>query len=917
MGSEGFREKRQRSRSLAPLINAIFEEFSAGSLCWLRSNEGGLVSATVLSAPQPSTGRCVVRLINGECVQAHRSQLVAADAFATADEFERPAPGLPRSAALGDYYPEIVPGARCVLEVMDANERRQACAVVTRPNDDGRCVVRVEAGYAGGEARACRLVHAAQLTVVEVLSPPSFGIFAGTCGRRGLLSADSDSESDDKLKETGGAPETKEEIVEKAAPSSGELAEDPDYQQYYKMLKFGTPAAAVAHKMLKDGRDPSRIEATAAFSAPAKSSHAKKPPARRRATVKQLPLEFHDSVGRNSIWADVRSLNGIELHRHELEALFVRSTTTSNNGNKKFGGSKHASSSQPPRSQKIEPVALSRKRATNVAIALAGAKLNAVAPRAARAALRRLDVSFFDATQLEALAAATPATEEADLLRKHQRKNPDAVVAEAERFMLRVALRVDAYSRRVSALGFCAGFDERISGLEAAARHLRAACEQVQTSHRLKKLLTYVLKLSRELRDAKSREFQSPRAAENDHPPAREEEDQIAGFRLESLLRLRDIKAFDRQTSALEFVVDLMVKNDDAFALDFHRDIPDAGRALRVSIPACEDEISSLVAGVDRFGDLVTKQTRKRDDAEGSAASRSLPPRAEDDDPPPLSDDDVLNSSNNAAADDSELAAEAFHAAASARVASARENLASASESYASMLDYFGEDANMPPHDFFTTLVVFSTMFREARSTRESKNQPPRTKKEEARAKSRVASIDAKVQRRLGDAAAETTPRKKKEDSPPDRIVRSPSASAVEAMLQQRLGMERIERMERILPVEDSPPRQQTRRRCSDDDRGRGRRPSAPPNARKATLEAMLRARVVDSPPDDRLRQPEQQQQQQQQQQTTPGPPSPLGDAAPEPPVSCKSRSPTADSSDVDFLLDDDDVDTIRDISIY
>ena len=38
---------------------------------------------------------------------------------------------------------------------------------MTRPNHDGRLVVRVDGGYQGGGKRACRLVHVGQLEVMD------------------------------------------------------------------------------------------------------------------------------------------------------------------------------------------------------------------------------------------------------------------------------------------------------------------------------------------------------------------------------------------------------------------------------------------------------------------------------------------------------------------------------------------------------------------------------------------------------------------------------------------------------------------------------------------------------------------------------------------------------------------------------
>lgn len=802
-------------------------------------------------------------------------------------------------------------------------------AQVTRPNDDGRCVVRVEAGYAGGDARACRLVHAAQLTVMETVFPPSLGIFASTCGgRRGVpedseddeKAGSSESESKEEAEtnhqvdlptETGAPATAKNETPAEAAglAKDGYAAlDDEEYEQYYKMLKVGTPAPAVAHKMLKDGKDPGRIEATApfAFASPIGGGTGSKlsigglkKPARRRATVKQLPLEFHDSVGSNSIWADVRSLNGIELHRPEIEALFVQSTSSSKRGAAlRSAGSEGGAVSTKKGGPAIEPVALARKRATNVAISLAGGKLNTLPPKHVRAALRRLDVSFFDMDQLEALAAATPTNEEASALEKRAKKDVKAqtnsyeAYAEAERFMLRVSLRVDFYSKRVSALRFCASFLERVGSLEACARLLRAASGQVHTSLRLKKVLTYVLKLSRELEDAKSLEFQSPSQPSNDKMESdaqrvrrTRDDGKIFGFRLASLLRLHELKAFDRQTSALEFVVGLMVKNNDFHTLDFDDDIPDAKLAQRVSIPACRDELNALVVGVHHFGSLLEADTRRTPPADlpeqesetsammsskscpnlGATVQRRAPLQL-------LSDDE----DGGIEASLSQTAAEAFFAAATARVAQAGAGLEAACAAYASVLGYLNEDPKMPAHEFFEIFVVFANRFREARAKHDAKHQSQSTADEEERAKARIASIDAKMRRRTVA-----------QEQQPTRVFKRRRPTGAEASSGEA-GIERS----------DAPPPQP----AVEDDNVAAHAEAAPSQeqsvpatpSRAAALEAMLKSRLAPPMIED------------------------VEQAATEAQVEHPPSRLVSPSTDSDGdALDDDDVEAIRDLALY
>ena len=104
------------------------------------------------------------------------------------------------------------------------------------------------------------------------------------------------------------------------------------------------------------------------------------------------------------------------------------------------------------------------------------------------------------------------------------------------------------------------------------------------SSEALKKLLTYVLRLSKELDDRRS----TPRK-------------NTGGFRLHSLLKLADTKAFDRETSALDYVVSMMVANDDEATLHVFDELPGLKAAQRASMAHCQREVKNLQHGLSRI----------------------------------------------------------------------------------------------------------------------------------------------------------------------------------------------------------------------------------------------------------------------------------------------------------------------------
>ncbi|KAH8095448.1 formin-like 2 domain-containing protein [Aureococcus anophagefferens] len=535
------------STSFLSLVSATLggpsvDEFGVGARVWVAHADGSATSATVLAAPQPRSGRCVVREDGRAPAQYHAAALRRAgrrgDARASGARRGRPVPAAVR-----------VRGRRAAA--VRRREPAERPGPVRRP---------ASLGY-GRRGPRGRLAHAGQLELVD-------GSFLDDVSRElapGLLFGECRAYPEAAAKDAADATEDCKE----APPPRYAPADDPDYGPYYRMLKVGAPPAAIAQKMARDGRDARRIEATEPFfvegsgGAPAAAAGApggsvaalfgggggglpapKRAP-KRRLTVKQLPLDFHAAVGEDSIWADVHALNGIEVHRPELEKLFVKATADKKDAPKARKAVKKVKDG-------ARVVVLNPKRSTNVAIALSGSKLTALAPAVVAAALERLDAAAFTRTQLDALDAAAPQADEVASLEKCAAGDDDfGRYAEAERFMCRVALPMGArlYADRVAALRYRGGFDDRAAALRGAASRLRAGCAEVTASPSLKKLLTYVLRLSSELADAKRFEFGSPGGA---GAGGGDDRAGAAGFKMASLLKLADTKAFDRETSALE-----------------------------------------------------------------------------------------------------------------------------------------------------------------------------------------------------------------------------------------------------------------------------------------------------------------------------------------------------------------------------
>ncbi|KAH8046751.1 hypothetical protein JL722_13495 [Aureococcus anophagefferens] len=681
------------STSFLSLVSATLggpsvDEFGVGARVWVAHADGSATSATVLAAPQPRSGRCVVREDGRAPAQYHASQLSAAAPARRDDRWHR----------------ALAEGDRCLLRSASEGDAPQPCVVVSRPNGQGRCVVRVARGYAGGADRACRLVHAGQLELVD-------GSFLDDVSRElapGLLFGECRAYPEAAAKDAADATEDCKE----APPPRYAPADDPDYGPYYRMLK--------------------------------------------------LPLDFHAAVGEDSIWADVHALNGIEVHRPELEKLFVKAAA-----DKKDAPTARKAVKKVKDGARV--VVLNR-RSTNAAIALSGSKLTALAPAVVAAALERLDAAAFTRTQLDALDAAAPQADEVASLEKCAAGDDDfGRYAEAERFMCRVALPMGArlYADRVAALRYRGGFDDRAAALRGAASRLRAGCAEVTASPSLKKLLTYVLRLSSELADAKRFEFGSPGGAGADGGDDRAG---AAGFKMASLLKLADTKAFDRETSALEYLVGLMMRNGDDDALAFADELP--GWPPRARRRHAAQELQSLkfgLAKVDALRRSGDEPAADGPEAAAAAAAGALARRAA------------------AAAGGRRWRRRALPRHGVERAPGAGVDVEAAAEAFLDTLAYFHEDGGQTPAEFFSTLVAFAAKFAEAKQRLALRERVDRRREraEESRV-SRSSTIQEKLRRARRASAAEPDGAARATAKKRCSSANALHAAAIEAMLLSR-----------------------------------------------------------------------------------------------------------------------------------
>ena len=243
-----------------------------------------------------------------------------------------------------------------------------------------------------------------------------------------------------------------------------------------------------------------------------------------KAAKKMKPLHWqklHKTKTKRTFWANEREEFGLNVE--ELENLFSLSEKTEKKVEKK-------------KSNKVHLVSL--KRSHNISIELSGMKVDF---SKIRTCLLDMDDSPFSLEQLHVLKRSVPTTEEATKLKAYS--GDKKKLGSVEQYFMEV-ISIPRLENRIDSLIYKKTFVSCVDKLKDELSILKQASNQVLTSKCLKLVLEGVLAVGNYLNTGTSR-------------------GSAAGFKIASLLKLKDIKGKDRKTSLLHFIVkELMKKND-------------------------------------------------------------------------------------------------------------------------------------------------------------------------------------------------------------------------------------------------------------------------------------------------------------------------------------------------------------------
>ncbi|KAL5997980.1 hypothetical protein ACLOJK_008914 [Asimina triloba] len=261
------------------------------------------------------------------------------------------------------------------------------------------------------------------------------------------------------------------------------------------------------------------------------------PPNEENMKPKLKPLHWDKvraSSDRAMVWDQLRS-SSFQLNEEMIEALFV-----CNAANPKLN---EMTRQQDLPSTNQENRILDPKKSQNVAILLRA--LNVTKEEVCDALLQgnysSLNASGLGRELLETLLKMAPTREEEFKLREYKDDSPFKL-GPAENF-LKAVLDVPFAFKRVDAMLYIANFESEINYLKNSFETLEAACEELRSSRMFLKLLEAVLKTGNRMNVGTNR-------------------GDAHAFKLDTLLKLVDVKGTDGKTTLLHFVVQEMIRSE-------------------------------------------------------------------------------------------------------------------------------------------------------------------------------------------------------------------------------------------------------------------------------------------------------------------------------------------------------------------
>ncbi|KAL4558489.1 hypothetical protein LXL04_036690 [Taraxacum kok-saghyz] len=233
-------------------------------------------------------------------------------------------------------------------------------------------------------------------------------------------------------------------------------------------------------------------------------------------------------------WDHLKS-SSFKLNEEMIESLFIVKPPNTNSNEKSTIKRQMLPSTITHENQVLDP-----KKSQNIAISL---RAFSVTTEEVCDALLEGNVDTLGTELLESLMKMAPTKEEEHKLLEHQDDSP-VKLGQAEKF-LKAVLDVPFAFRRVGVMLFISNFNSEAEYLKQSFQTLEAACGELRNSRMFLKLLEAVLKTGNRMNIGTNR-------------------GDAQAFKLDTLLKLIDVKGTDGKTTLLHFVVQEITRIEGA-----------------------------------------------------------------------------------------------------------------------------------------------------------------------------------------------------------------------------------------------------------------------------------------------------------------------------------------------------------------
>ncbi|KAK7340415.1 hypothetical protein VNO77_21117 [Canavalia gladiata] len=234
---------------------------------------------------------------------------------------------------------------------------------------------------------------------------------------------------------------------------------------------------------------------------------------------------------REMVWDQLKA-SSFKLNEEMIETLFVVNTPNP----KSKDATPHSVFPLPNQEDRV----LDPKKSQNIAILLRA--LNVTIEEVCEGLLEG-STDTLGTELLESLLKMAPSKEEERKLKEHKDDSPTKFGL-AEKF-LKAVLDVPFAFKRVEAMLYIANFESEVEYLRTSFQTLEAACEELRNCRMFLKLLEAVLKTGNRMNVGTNR-------------------GDAEAFKLDTLLKLADIKGADGKTTLLHFVVQEIIRTEGA-----------------------------------------------------------------------------------------------------------------------------------------------------------------------------------------------------------------------------------------------------------------------------------------------------------------------------------------------------------------